>query len=136
MYLTRIFEFAASHRLHNPQLSDKENTEIFGKCANKNGHGHDYILEVTVKGDVDPRTGMVVDMALLDQVVEKQLIQHVDHKHLNFDVSFLEGINPSAENVVVAFWKELAPAVPGPATLYRLRLRETSKNICEYFGPL
>lgn len=134
IYLTRVYEFAASHRLYNPELTESENSEIYGKCANRNGHGHDYLLEVTVKGTPDARTGMLIDMALLDQAVEERLLQFVDHKHLNFDVPFLEGINPSAENLVVAFWNEVEPAIPGPASLYRLRLRETSKNICEYFG--
>jgi len=132
IYFTRVYEFAASHRLYNDKLSDAENFEIFRECSYLNGHGHNYVLEVTMRGVPDQRTGMVVDLLALDEVVNEQVIKHVDHRHLNYDVEFLTGIIPTSENVVAAFWKELLPVVSNLGTLYRLRLHESRKNSAEY----
>jgi len=134
MYLTRKYDFCASHRLHNPEFSEDKNLEVFRECSNTNGHGHNYELEVTVGGEVDSETGMVVDMLALDQCVQKHLLDKVDHKHMNFDVEFLAGKIPTAEVMVHAFWGELAPHIPGTAKLVRLRLLETKKNFAEYRG--
>ena len=134
VFLTRKYEFPASHRLFNPAFSDEENARVFRQCNNINGHGHNYELEVTVKGVPDPRLGMVVDIYELDQIVDRVLLQQVDHKNLNMDVEFLQGMIPTAENMVCAFWKELSPHIPKPAQLARLRLVETRNNFVEYRG--
>jgi 6-pyruvoyltetrahydropterin/6-carboxytetrahydropterin synthase len=134
VFLTRKYDFPASHRLFNPDFSDEENARVFRQCNNPNGHGHNYELEVTVKGTPDPRLGMVVDIYELDQIVQRVILDRVDHKNLNLDVDFLKGVIPTAENMVFAFWKELAPHVPKPAQLARLRLVETRNNFVEYRG--
>jgi 6-pyruvoyltetrahydropterin/6-carboxytetrahydropterin synthase len=134
MFLTRKYEFPASHRLYNPSWSDEENARVFRQCNNPNGHGHNYELEVTVKGIPDARLGMVADIYELDQIVKKIILDRVDHKNLNVDVNFLQNIIPTSENIVRAFWQELAPHIPQPAQLARLRLVETRNNAAEYFG--
>lgn len=134
MFLTRKYDFPASHRLFNPDFSDDENARVFRQCNNLNGHGHNYELEVTVKGTPDPRLGMVVDIYELDQVIQRVLLDRVDHKNLNLDVDFMKDLIPTAENMVWAFWRELAPHIPQPAQLARLRLVETRNNFVEYRG--
>lgn len=134
MFLTRKYEFPASHRLYNPAWSDEENARVFRQCNNPNGHGHNYELEVTVKGQPDARLGMVVDIYELDQVVKREILDRVDHKNLNIDVEFMQGLIPTAENIVWAIWRELAPHIPGSASLARLRLVETRNNFAEYRG--
>ena len=134
VYLTRKYDFPASHRLFNPDFDDAENARVFRQCNNLNGHGHNYELEVTVKGSPDPRLGMVVDIYALDQLVNRFILERVDHKNLNLDVDFLQGVIPTAENIVLAFWKELSPHIPAPAQLARLRLVETRNNFVEYRG--
>ena len=136
LYLTRRYDFCASHRLYNPAFSDEKNWEVFRECNNPNGHGHNYELEVTIAGTPDPQTGMVIDLVALDTLLQKHLIQKVDHKHLNLDVDFLHEVIPTAENIVYAFWQELAPAMPQPARLHRLRLLESKNNSAEYQGAL
>ncbi len=131
--VTRRLRFNAAHRVHNPALSDAENTALFGKCNNPNWHGHNYVLEVTVEGEVDPVSGYVVDLGVLREVVEREVIDRLDHRNLNLDVDFLLGINPTSENLVVAIWRVLQPHVrPGRLTL--LRLWETENNHVEYDG--
>lgn len=134
LFLTRKYEFPASHRLFNPDWSDAENARVFRQCNNPNGHGHNYELEVTVQGEPDPRMGMVVDIYALDEVVRERVLDRVDHKNLNLDVNFMQGLIPTAENIVCAIWRELAPHIPAPATLARLRLLETRNNFAEYHG--
>lgn len=134
MLITRRVEFCASHRLHNPALSDEENRRLYGPCNNPNGHGHNYALEVTVRGPVPARTGMVMDLRALKDLAEEIVVAAVDHRHLNSDVDFLKGVNPTAENVVVKFWERLAPALEG-CELHRLRLFESEDNFVEYDGP-
>jgi 6-pyruvoyltetrahydropterin/6-carboxytetrahydropterin synthase len=131
--VTRRLQFNAAHRVHNPALSDAENTELFGKCNHPNWHGHNYVLEVSVTGPIDPRSGYVVDLGHLKQVVEARVIEQLDHRNLNLDVPFLQGMNPTSENIVVACWHEIVPLV-APATLTRLRLWETENNYVEYEG--
>ena len=133
VYLTKVYEFSAAHRLHSHTLSDEENREIFGKCNNPAGHGHNYILEVTVKGDVDERTGLVAGLDFLDEVVQKQVYTRFDYKHLNVDTPEFEMLNPTSENFVKVLWDVLEPNLR-PVTLYRLRLRETPKNHFDYYG--
>ena len=133
VYLTKVYEFSAAHRLHSHALSDAENRDIFGKCNNPAGHGHNYILEVTVKGDVDAKTGLVAGLNLLDEVVEKQVYTRFDYKHLNLDTPEFETLNPTSENFVKVLWDVLEPNLQ-PVVLHRLRLRETPKNHFDYYG--
>lgn len=133
VYLTRREHFCASHRLFNPEFSDEKNLRTYGKCAYPNGHGHNYELEVTVTGDVDPSTGMILDLKELSDIIKKEITDKVDHRHLNVDIDFLKGIIPTAENLAVVFWNILAPKIPG-GTLYSLRVYETPNNFAEYRG--
>ena len=133
VYLTKVYEFSAAHRLHSHALSDTENLDIFGKCNNPAGHGHNYILEVTVKGNVDAKTGLVAGLNLLDEVVEKQVYTRFDYKHLNLDTPEFETLNPTSENFVKVLWDVLEPNLQ-PVVLHRLRLRETPKNHFDYYG--
>jgi len=131
--VTRRMTFSAAHRLHEPSLSDEENRELFGKCNSLHGHGHNYVLEISVRGPVDPRTGYVVDLKALKACVQEHVVEHVDHHNLNVDVGFMSGINPTTENLVVACWEILAPRIRG-GRLVRLRLWETENNYVEYEG--
>jgi 6-pyruvoyltetrahydropterin/6-carboxytetrahydropterin synthase len=131
--VTRRLRFNAAHRIHNPALSDAENTALYGKCNNPNWHGHNYVLEVSVHGEVDPRTGYVVDLGALRDVVEREVVDVMDHRNLNLDVPFMQGVNPTSENIVVQCWRVLEPHV-APARLARLRLWETENNYVEYEG--
>ena len=131
--VTRRLRFNAAHRVHNPELSDEENRRLFGKCNNPNWHGHNYVLEVSVSGPIDARTGYVVDLGQLKKIVEHELIEQVDHRNMNVDVPFMRGINPTAENIVVACWRVIEPHV-APARLTRLVLHETENNWVEYDG--
>jgi 6-pyruvoyltetrahydropterin/6-carboxytetrahydropterin synthase len=130
---TRRLRFNAAHRVHNPALSDEENRRLFGKCNNPNWHGHNYVLEVSVTGEIDPRTGYVMDLGALRALVEREVIDRVDHRNMNIDVDFMQGVNPTAENIVVQCWRVLEPHVT-PARLTRLRLWETENNCVEYHG--
>ena len=131
--VTRRLRFNAAHRVFNPQFSDEKNEKTFGKCNNPNWHGHNYELEVSVEGEIDPETGYVLDLSSVKEIVTREIISKVDHKNFNLDVDFMKGIIPTAENIVVAFWKILEPAVK-PAKLTRLMLRETENNYVEYSG--
>ena len=131
--VTRRMHFSAAHRVHNPAMSDEENRRTFGKCNNPNWHGHNYILDVSVKGRLDERTGYVIDLARVKEVVEQSVVSKVDHRNLNLEVDFLREVIPTTENVVVAFWRVLEPALK-PATLTRLVLWETVNNYVEYDG--
>jgi 6-pyruvoyltetrahydropterin/6-carboxytetrahydropterin synthase len=133
LYITRRETFSAGHRLYNPDWSDERNQDVFGKDANPNGHGHTYTLEVTVRGEINPETGMVIDLRDLREIIRRTVIDKVDHANLNLDVDFLHGVLPSAENIVVACWQQLLPALDG-VQLYRLRLWESENNSVEYFG--
>jgi 6-pyruvoyltetrahydropterin/6-carboxytetrahydropterin synthase len=131
--VTRRMTFNAAHRVHNPALSDEENARLFGKCNNPNWHGHNYELEVSVTGAIDEKTGYVFDLGDLKQVVQREVIDKVDHRNMNIDVDFMRGIIPTTENVIVAIWRLLEPAV-APARLTRLRLWETENHFAEYEG--
>jgi 6-pyruvoyltetrahydropterin/6-carboxytetrahydropterin synthase len=133
VYVTRKSHFAAAHRLYNPAWTEEQNSRVFGKCNNANGHGHNYNIEVTVVGTPPPDTGMVIDLKVLAEIVDRELIELVDHKHLNLDVPFLKGIIPTAENMAVAFWKILAPHIT-QGRLYSIKLYESDNNLVEYRG--
>lgn len=131
--ITRLVRFNAAHRVYNPSLSDEENQRLFGKCNNPNWHGHNYTLEVTVEGEVEAKTGFVVNLADIKKIVEREIVDVIDHKNLNLDVPFMSGTIPSTENLVLACWRILAPAV-APARLARLKLWETENQYVEYDG--
>lgn len=133
VYVTRRATFSASHRLYNPDLSEAENVAIYDKCSNKNGHGHNYVVEVTVAGEPRKETGYVIDLKKLKEIVGREIIEQVDHKHLNADVDFMQGIIPTAENIAKAFWKVLNPKIT-EGKLYAIRLHETENNLVEYRG--
>lgn len=128
LFVTHSYEFAAAHRLHSPQLSASENEALFGKCNNLNGHGHNYVLEVTVSGPVDPATGRVVDPAALDTVVRSAVVDRYDHRHLNLDMPEFKDTIPSSENIVQQIWDSLSPLIPGPVRLHKVTLHETARN--------
>ena len=130
--VTRRVHFSAAHRLHSPALSDEENQRIFGLCNSPNWHGHNYDLEVTVEGSPDPVTGYVVDLGAVKDAAE-EVIRDLDHRNLNVDVTWLQGVIPSTENLVVAIWQRLAPRLPA-GKLVRLVLWETPRNAAEYWG--
>lgn len=134
IHLTRRAHFCAAHRLHRPDLSEAENLELFGKCATPGGHGHNYTVEVTVAGEVDPATGMVVDLKRIKEVLHREIVDQWDHRDLNTAVPMLQGIIPTAENLAIAIWKALDGRLAG-ARLYRVKLYETENNHVEYFGP-
>jgi 6-pyruvoyltetrahydropterin/6-carboxytetrahydropterin synthase len=113
--------------------SEEKNFEVFGKCANKNWHGHNFTLFVTVKGTPDPDTGFIVDLKDLSTLIQEKVIDKMDHNNLNMDVDFLKGIMPSIENIVMAIWQQLDPYIQG-GKLHRIKLIETENNYVEYFG--
>lgn len=129
MTLTRAYEFAASHRLHSPELSPEENDRRYGKCNNPNGHGHNYLLEVTVGGTPDPASGMLVDVEAMDQVVEREIVARYDHRNLNEDLPEFRGRITTSEVVAQEIFRRLAGALP--AELTRVRLFETARNVFE-----
>ena len=135
VYIQRRETFSASHRLYNAAWSDDQNEAVFGKCSNRYGHGHNFQLIVTVKGDVNPDTGFVMNLVDLKDIMHREVIEHVDHRNLNEDVPFLQGILPSTENLAIAFWERLAPAIAAKgAQLHGIRIIETENNFVEYFG--
>jgi 6-pyruvoyltetrahydropterin/6-carboxytetrahydropterin synthase len=130
--VTRRVHFNAAHRLHNPTLSDEENRRIFGACNNPNYHGHNYELEVSVEGEVDPVTGYVADLGAVKTIVEELVLARLDHRNLNLDVPEFREVNPTTENLVVLIWRLLEGRLPG--TLTRLVLWETPRNHVAYDG--
>jgi len=130
--VTRRVHFCAAHRLHNPDLSDDENRSIFGLCNSPNYHGHNYELDVSVEGEIDPKTGYVADLGEVKRIVEDLVLQHLDHKNLSVDVPAFRKLNPSTENLVVVIWGMLEGRLPG--RLKRLVLWETPRNYVTYEG--
>ena len=131
--VTRRVHFNAAHRLHNPAKSAEWNRATFGACNNPNFHGHNYELDVTVEGPIDPETGYVMDLGRLATLVEERLLTVLDHRNLNLDVPWFRDLLPSAENIAAVCWRELAPHLP-PGLRLRLRLWETPRNYVEYEG--
>jgi 6-pyruvoyltetrahydropterin/6-carboxytetrahydropterin synthase len=135
IHITRRERFNAAHKLYNKAWTEAENEAVFGKCANANWHGHNFELFVTVKGEVNPETAFVVNLKDLSKVIREQIIDRVDHRNLNVDVDFMQNIMPSTENLAMAIWRELEPAVVGMgAQLHCIKLVETENNYVEYFG--
>ncbi|MFT6320072.1 MAG: 6-pyruvoyltetrahydropterin/6-carboxytetrahydropterin synthase [Granulosicoccus sp.] len=134
VYLTRKERFNAAHKLWVAEWSEKKNFKVFGKCANKNWHGHNYDLYVTVKGTPDPQTGFVMDAKKLSRIIKKAITNKVDHSNLNLDIDFLpKGMQPTTENLVILFWKQLQPKIKG-CKLHSVKLWETETIYAEYFG--
>jgi len=135
VYLTRRERFNAAHKLWVEDWDAQKNLSTFGGCANPNWHGHNYELFVTVKGEPDPVTGFCMDLKVLSELVNSLVIDLVDHRNLNLDVSFMKGLQTTAENIVVAFWEQLeGPVAEEGCQLHSLKLYETENNIVEYFG--
>lgn len=136
VFVTRKAHFNAAHRLHNPEKSEEWNRQMYGKCNHENWHGHNYILNVTVAGSPDPETGYVIDLSTLKSIVNSKIVDKCDHKNLNLDVDFLNGILPSTENLVKAFYAELEEpireATGGNGFLYEVELQETERNSAKY----
>lgn len=126
LLVTRRVHFNAAHRLHNPSLSDEENARIFGPCNNPNFHGHNYDLDITVAGELDPVTGYVADLGEVKRIVEERVVARLDHRNLNLDVPEFAERNPTAENIALVIWKLLDGHLPG--TLARVDLWETPRN--------
>jgi 6-pyruvoyltetrahydropterin/6-carboxytetrahydropterin synthase len=131
--LTRKAEFSASHYYWSDQLPAEENLRLFGKCANRNGHGHNYTLEVTVEGEVDPVSGFVVDLKVLKDVIHREVVDVYDHRHLNLEVPEFKQIIPTTENLAVAIWKRLENQIEG-AKLHRIRVYEMPDLFADYYG--
>ncbi|HEX4853630.1 6-carboxytetrahydropterin synthase [Arenimonas sp.] len=132
IYLTRRETFAAAHRLWSAELSAAENHALYGKCAREFGHGHNYVLEVTLRGGIDPKTGVLVNVTTVRDAIRELILDHVDHRHLNHDSPLCAGINPTVENLTVCFWRALQPRFG--ALLHEVCLHETEKNWARYRG--
>ena len=135
IYIERKERFSAAHQLYNPNWTEQKNSEVFGKCANKNFHGHNYTLTVTVKGEINPETGFVMNLVDLKNIIQQEVIAKVDHANLNHDVDFMKGKFSSTEVLAEEIWKKLeGPIQQFGARLHKIRLDETINNAVEYFG--
>jgi 6-pyruvoyltetrahydropterin/6-carboxytetrahydropterin synthase len=134
VYLTRRAEFSASHFYHNPQFTTEENRRIFGKCNNPHGHGHNYMLEVTVKGPVNENSGFVMDLKQLKEIMNREVIDAFDHRHLNYEVPEFKERIPTTENLAIAIWRRLEGKLDGGARLYRVRVYENTDLFAEVYG--
>ena len=135
IYIERKERFSAAHQLYNPQWSDEKNREVFGKCSNKNFHGHNYTLTVTIKGNINPDTGFVMNLVDLKKIINSFVTDKLDHSNLNHDVDFMKGKFSSTEVLAVEIWKILQPEIEKHgAHRHKIRLDETLNNAVEYFG--
>ena len=134
VYLTRLEHFNAAHKLYNPNWSKEKNEEVFEGCANENWHGHNFDLYVTVKGEVNPETGFVMNLKDLSKIIREHVIKKVDHKNLNLDVDFMQGKMASAEVLIVEIWKILEKHLPEGVFMHALKLYETARSFVEYYG--
>lgn len=135
IYITRKEHFNAAHRLFRSEYSDEKNLEVFGKCSNPNWHGHNYELFVTVKGEIDPETGFLINLKELSRIINELVVNKLDHKNVNLEVDFMAGKLASSENLAIAIWDELEdPVRTAGATLHSVKLFETERNFVEYFG--
>lgn len=135
LYITRKERFNAAHKLHKQEWSNEKNMEVFGKCSNPNWHGHNYDLFVTVKGNINPETGFVIDLKFLSRLIKEKVVDKIDHKNVNLDVDFMEGKMASTEVLAKAIWDELSGAIKEQGcSLHCIKLYETENNFVEYFG--
>ena len=136
VFITRRERFNAAHRLYKEEFSDEKNMEVFGKCSNPNWHGHNYILFVTIKGEVNPETGFLINLKVLSKVINEYVIDKIDHKNINLEVEFMKGKLASTENLAISIWNELeAPLADLNSNLHAIKIYESENNIVEYFGP-
>lgn len=135
MFITRKVEFSASHICRNPQLSEQENRRLFGPAANPHGHGHNYVVEVSLAGDPDPVTGMVLDLKELKEILTRQVVEPYDHRFLNYEVPPFDRVAPTTENIAQDIWRRLEPHLNrGRGTLHAVRVYETPDLYVDYFG--
>ena len=135
IFLTRRERFSASHKLSREDWTAEKNLQVFGKCANPNGHGHNYELFVTVKGEQNPETSFVTDLSAVSRIVQEKVIIKLDHKNVNSDVDFMKGKLASAENLAIEIWKQLETPIRSlGCQLHCVKIRETENNYAEYFG--
>jgi 6-pyruvoyltetrahydropterin/6-carboxytetrahydropterin synthase len=135
IYITRKASFNAAHKLSRPDWTEDKNTEVYGKCANPNWHGHNYHLYVTVKGEINPETGFLVDLKWLKDITNTYVVEKIDHKNLNLDVDFMQGKLASTENLAIAIWEQLVNLIAeSGAQLHSIKIYETENNFVEYFG--
>jgi 6-pyruvoyltetrahydropterin/6-carboxytetrahydropterin synthase len=135
IYITRKEQFSAAHRMYREEWSDEENFRVFGKCSNPNWHGHNYVLYVTVKGDISEELGLFINLSTLKQIIKEKIIDKVDHKNLNTEVSFMRGKIATTENLAITVWNELKPAIEKErAVLHCIKIGETENNTVEYYG--
>lgn len=135
VYLTRRERFSAAHRMYRQDWSDKKNFEAFGKCSNPNWHGHNYVLFVTVKGELSKELGFVMNLNMLKSIIREKIIDKIDHRNMNLDVDFMKGKIATTENLVVAIWDELKPEIEKEgASLHCVRIEETENNSIKYYG--
>lgn len=134
-YITRRERFCAAHRLFNPDLTDEQNSSIYGECSNSNWHGHNFELFVTVRGEVNPSIGYVVNLKVISDIIREKVISKLDHRNINIDVDFMHGKIPSTENLATAIWEQIrTPIAELGAELYCVKIQETENNYVEYFG--
>jgi len=135
MYLTRRERFCSAHRLFREEWDDEKNLEVFGQCSHKNWHGHNYLLYVTVKGELNPETGFVVNIKRLSTIIKEKAIEKLDHRNINIDVDFMQGRIASTENLAIGIWEQLKPAIEALGIeLHCVKIQETENNFVEYFG--
>jgi len=135
IFLTRRERFNAAHRMFRSEWSDEKNLEVFGKCSNPLWHGHNYVLFITVKGNINPETGCLVNLTLLSQIIRREIIDKMDHKNINLEVNFMQGKIVSSENLAIAIWNELEPHINRLGIkLHCIKIEETENNFVEYFG--
>jgi 6-pyruvoyltetrahydropterin/6-carboxytetrahydropterin synthase len=135
IYITRRETFNAAHRLFKPEWTNEENFSVFGKCSNPSWHGHNYELYVTLKGNVDPETGFLVNLKDLSTIIKLLIIEKIDHKNMNLEVDFMEGCIPSTENLAIRIWRQLdEPVQQLGASLHCIKVAETENNFAEYYG--
>ena len=135
IYITRREQFCAAHRMYRKDWSDEENLKVFGKCSNPNWHGHNYVLHVTVKGEIPEETGFFINLSRLKEIIKDKIIDKVDHKNLNLEVIFMSGRIATTENLALAIWNELKPVIETEgALLHCVKIGETENNSIEYYG--
>jgi 6-pyruvoyltetrahydropterin/6-carboxytetrahydropterin synthase len=136
IYITRRETFNAAHKLYHEGWSKDKNAEVFGKCANPNWHGHNYILFITVKGEIDPETGYVIDLKKLSDIAREKVVDKLDHKNINLDVDFMHDKMASTEILAISIWEQLQDSINSPnCKLHCIKLHETENNYVEYYGP-
>ncbi|MCU0471946.1 MAG: 6-carboxytetrahydropterin synthase [Bacteroidales bacterium] len=135
IFFTRRERFSAAHRMFRQDWTDEKNSEVFGKCSNPNWHGHNYVLWVTVKGEISENHGFVMNISILKKIIQERIIEKIDHRNINIDVAFMKGKIATTENLTIAIWNELKPEIEkAGASLHCIKIEETENNFIEYYG--